>query len=76
MVFPNPVADRATLYLGAETEQVQVALYTIYGQLVREETAVPQGNEVELDFGTLPSGVYLVSFWGDGIKGTYKVIKK
>ncbi len=76
MVFPNPVTATATLFLGADTDNLQLAIYTIYGQLVRREQLVVEASEVELDFGGMSPGVYLVSYKGDLMEGTYKVIKK
>ncbi|WP_373518068.1 reprolysin-like metallopeptidase [Pricia sp.] len=74
--FPNPLASATRLFLGAVEVQLTIAVFSADGQLVKEDTYTPNGNQVDLDFTGLPPGVYIVKFEGENTKGTTKVIKR
>ena len=46
------------------------------GRLVMAGTFTVDGMELPLDMSTLTSGVYIVKFTGDRIKGTTKIVKQ
>lgn len=75
-VFPNPFASNTQLFLGAVERQLTIAIFSVNGQLVKEEEYAPNGNQVDLDFTGLPPGVYIVRFEGKNSRGTTKVIKR
>ena len=56
-IYPNPVNDR--LYIEAETEIEEVAVYDIYGRHQVTETPSHQGN-LSIDLSDLKSGIYFV----------------
>ncbi len=74
--FPNPFSNVTRLFLGAVEEQLCIAIFTADGQLVEDAEYAPKGNQLDLDFTGLPSGVYIVKFEGENTKGTTKVIKR
>lgn len=74
--FPNPFARATQLFLGAIESQLTLAIFSADGQLVKEATYSPNGNQVDLDFTGLPPGVYIVKFEGENTRGTTKVIKR
>ncbi|MEP7217481.1 MAG: T9SS type A sorting domain-containing protein [Bacteroidota bacterium] len=65
-LFPNPARDRATLhYRLAQSRTISVTLHDIRGAKIRQliaEHPVGEGEEsIDIDLGTLPAGVYLIS---------------
>ncbi len=74
--FPNPLVSTTQLFLGAFESELTLAIFSADGQLVKEATYSPNGNEVDLDFTGLPPGMYIVKFEGAHTKGTTKVIKR
>ncbi|MBD1261465.1 proprotein convertase P-domain-containing protein [Maribacter polysiphoniae] len=75
VVYPNPFVSSTTVFLGTSDTNVRVEVFTVDGRFVWAETHRFNGSEVPLDLSTLPSGVYIVKFSGEHIKGTSKVIK-
>jgi len=76
LVFPNPFDTNTRLLLGSSTEKVRIDIFTISGSLVKSEQSTPRGGEVDLDFSSLLSGIYIVKVKGETIEGTVKVIKR
>lgn len=76
MVSPNPFKNLTKVLLGAPEERVQVAIYTLGGQLVEKRIHQPVSREVALDLTNLPNGVYVVYIQGDEVNEVLKVIKK
>ncbi len=76
IIYPNPIASIATVFLGKEVQFVTVRIHAIDGQLVRKEKYSVNGSELEINFSDLSKGIYLVSFDELATKATYKVIKK
>lgn len=74
--FPNPFVSETQLFLGAVEAQLTIAIFSVDGQLVKEDIYTPNGNQVDLDFTGLPPGVYIVRFEGENTRGTTKVIKR
>ncbi|SDD55874.1 Por secretion system C-terminal sorting domain-containing protein [Pricia antarctica] len=74
--FPNPVSGITQLFLGGIEERLSIAIFSVDGQLVKEDEYVPNGNQVNLDFTGLSRGVYIVKFEGENTRGTTKVIKR
>ena len=56
-IYPNPVSDR--IFIEAETEIEEVAVYDIYGRRQVTETPSRQGN-LSIDLSDLKSGIYFV----------------
>ena len=56
-IYPNPVNDR--IFIEAETEIEEIAVYDIYGRRQVTETPSCQGN-LSIDLSDLKSGIYFV----------------
>ena len=57
-IYPNPVNDR--LYIETEVEIKEVAIYTITGVMVGQQTTVNRQQTLSIDVNHLNSGVYFV----------------
>ena len=76
VVYPNPFVNGTRLFLGATERQLIISIFTADGQLVKEGTYAPNGNQVDLDFTGLPQNIYIIEFEGENTKGTVKAIKR
>ncbi|MEL6918412.1 MAG: T9SS type A sorting domain-containing protein, partial [Bacteroidota bacterium] len=76
IVYPNPFVDIIQVFLGTQTDVVDVTVHTSDGRLIRNTRYAVNGNEMGLDFTGLPSGMYFITLNGLGVKGTYKVLKQ
>ena len=76
IVYPNPFVSTTNVFLGVNVEEVAVEIFTVDGRLVWTETYQVNGLELPLDFSTYPSGIYIIKFYGENIRGTSKVIKQ
>jgi hypothetical protein len=76
-VFPNPVAELVTIgglmEIDAETH---LMLYTITGELVREETVAAGKRETTLSLKTLKAGVYILKIEGGEYSREIKLVKQ
>lgn len=75
-VFPNPVRDVFTIFLGAPLDTVATRLFSIEGRLVIEESRNIDGDSLEMDVSGLSKGVYLLELQGAFGKKTFKIIKR
>ncbi|WP_282055489.1 reprolysin-like metallopeptidase [Maribacter luteus] len=75
-IYPNPFVASTTVFLGVYMENVNIEVFTMEGRLVMAGTFTVDGMELPLDMSTLTSGVYIVKFTGDRIKGTTKIVKQ
>lgn len=76
IVYPNPFNNNTTLHIGSELQEIQVKIFTVDGRLVSSKNYTSNGIELNLDFTSLPSGMYYVAYKGVALKGTIKVIKQ
>jgi hypothetical protein len=76
IVYPNPFVSTTTVFLGVNVEEVVVEIFTVDGRLVSAQSHQVNGLELPLDFSIYPSGIYIIKFNGENIKGTSKVIKQ
>ncbi len=76
IVYPNPFVSTTTVFLGVNVEEVAVEIFTVDGRLVSAQSYQVNGLELPLDFSIYPSGIYIIKFNGENIKGTSKVIKQ
>ncbi len=75
-IFPNPVQNTLSVFLGAPVEGVDIFLYTVDGQLVRQERRNVGGDQITMDFSGLAEGIYLLNVQGVFGKKLFKVIKR
>lgn len=76
IIYPNPFSDGPSVFLGREMSRVEVTIHAANGRLLRRKIHNVNGNELRLDFIGLPTGMYFVSIQGEGITGSYKVVKR
>ncbi|MEM8907775.1 MAG: T9SS type A sorting domain-containing protein, partial [Bacteroidota bacterium] len=78
-LFPNPVSDRLTIQMEVKTHnEVQIELRSIDGQLKwQQKQSLAVGvQEVYLDMGSMPAGLYMLSIVHDGDQLSRKVLKQ
>ncbi len=76
IIAPNPFDIGTKVFLGSEVTQLQLSIHTADGRLISKTNHTVNGSELDLDFIGLPSGMYFIRFDGNGIKGTFKVLKR
>ncbi len=76
VLFPNPFSANTTVFLGMETSDVQVTVHDASGRLIWDGNYQPDGAELEIDFSEFPSGLYLVTLIHDGVRETFKAVKR
>jgi hypothetical protein len=70
--YPNPVVDQ--LWIAANTEINSIEVYNLIGQRVLY--LEPNISDTKIDFVGLPSAIYLVKLYANGVTKDIKVIKK
>jgi len=78
-VYPNPVSRTATVTLSAAKSGIaDMLLYDISGTVVyRRRNTIAEGtNNLLLDFGKLPPGVYHLSVQSTESKAVYRLVKQ
>ncbi|MGB5437438.1 MAG: reprolysin-like metallopeptidase, partial [Maribacter sp.] len=76
IVAPNPFVSFVTVYFNTEVDTIKVGIFTPEGRSVFTETFEVNGLELPLDLTLLPSGVYIMKFESEYVKGTTKIIKQ
>jgi len=67
-VFPNPSNGQVNIaYQIEDMGAANVVVYSITGQLLHTQALQYAQNEISMELGTLPAGIYLVSIQNDGI---------
>lgn len=75
-VIPNPVTDRATIFVRSEGKEQYLELYNSLGMLL-QKTAIFNGGTFELKRDGLPSGVYILKAYSEQeVVGISKVVFK
>jgi uncharacterized repeat protein (TIGR01451 family) len=75
-LFPNPATDKVSLQLGSNWEgETQVAVRDLSGRLLQSATMNPsRSRDLELDLGSLSSGLYLVECTHKGHRMVRKLV--
>ncbi|HET6991336.1 MAG TPA: SBBP repeat-containing protein, partial [Bacteroidia bacterium] len=74
--FPNPSGGQVNLSFGHSLNHATILLFNTTGQKVMEKENV-SGNQFDLDFSSLPDGIYFIKMVGDDkIAGVKKIIKQ
>jgi len=74
-VYPNPTTGSLTLNLNDLTNETNIALYNMTGQLVRQFEMRNQQASM-LDISELPAGIYMMQLISAGKIGIVKVVKR
>ncbi len=77
-IFPNPASDKITVvfeYEGGETE-FSYKIYTLNGQLLADGKSEKTTQTFDVVIDELPSGYYMIQFWGGGKIFTGKFVKE
>jgi len=72
-IYPNPVKEKLTIEL-ANPLPTLVKIYTIRGQLIRQQEINSSTTSINLDY--LNSGVYILQLQTEKTKGFFKIIKE
>ena len=78
-IYPNPVADELHIDLSElKGQEISIALYNLTGSLIFKEAHQNIGKKVRMSKSLqyLRSGMYLLVLDTDGIRKTYKIVKK
>jgi hypothetical protein len=76
IIYPNPFVSSVTVYFNTNVEKVRVRIFTTEGRLVLNEAFEVYGMKLPLDLSILSSGLYIVKFESEQLKGTTKIIKQ
>jgi hypothetical protein len=76
IVYPNPVGASTKVFLNGIIGEVEVQVFSANGRLVHQQVKETNGNELEMDFSTLPTGAYYMSIQSLDIKEVFKLIKE
>ena len=76
ILYPNPVGAVTKVFLNGYTGQVKVELFSANGRHVLTDTKSVNGNELEMDFSLLSTGVYYMNIHTTELKETFKLIKE
>jgi hypothetical protein len=67
-IFPNPASDKISVgfdYSAGETE-FSYKIYNLTGQLLTEGKSEKAIDSFDVEIDDLPSGYYMIQFWGGG----------
>jgi len=76
VIFPNPFSDFVDVYLGSETGNVVVKVFSSDGRFIKSEIITIDGSSTQINLSELSTGLYYVQFIGENSIGTAKVIKR
>ncbi|MEQ9302776.1 MAG: carbohydrate-binding protein, partial [Marinoscillum sp.] len=73
-VYPNPVANRLTV-LTPSSDFDQFAIYTLHGQVIQQGSIASDLQEISIDFGNVPKGIYVLTLSGNESTRSRRIIK-
>ena len=76
-VYPNPAKDKLTVQWNVASQaHKSIKLYDLLGRTIYAIDVLNGGNNVEIDLGNLPEGVYMLAAYENGIDvSTTKIVK-
>ncbi len=74
VIFPNPVSDKLSLIQNQTVKSGHVLVYNPSGTLLRKERFSEEHTEI--DFSTLPTGIYLLKIMSSKDLWVHKVVKE
>lgn len=77
ILYPNPVVGSAKISLNAnDNDEVAVEIFTVDGRLVKRQQMKVFANLIEIDFESIPSGLYYLKFLSENDMKIFKVLKR
>ncbi|WP_420321277.1 reprolysin-like metallopeptidase [Flagellimonas sp.] len=76
ILYRNPVGADTRVFLNGFVGEVDVHVFSANGQLVMKTTKRVEGNELEMDFSGLHTGIYYMRIRGSEINEEFKLIKE
>lgn len=76
VVYPNPFVDFVKVSFSGNVSTVMVDVFSAEGRLVQSKKYKVNGVEMELDFSSLPIGLYQLRLAGENVKKTVKLLKR
>ncbi len=76
ILYPNPVEATSNVFLNGYTGDVDVQVFTANGRLVINEMKRANGTDLEVDFSSLPAGVYYMRIRSAEVRKEFKLIKE
>jgi hypothetical protein len=76
ILSPNPTAGITEVYLNGFVGAVSVKVFSSNGRLVKTYVKKLYGENLELNVSELSKGAYYLQVEAEGIKDTFKLIKK
>lgn len=81
MAYPNPVSNQLLVeYDLVDFAQVELKVFNGMGALVKLEKAglqVAENQQLSVEMGQLPAGMYLIQLSADGVQaGTLRILKQ
>jgi subtilisin-like proprotein convertase family protein len=76
ILYPNPIRDLANILWDENADTLYISVYSINGQLIRQEKVFVEGNRFSMNFETLQSGVYYIDITSKNQSKTLKMVKQ
>ncbi|WP_232520910.1 reprolysin-like metallopeptidase [Flagellimonas nanhaiensis] len=77
ILYPNPVEEnQAQVFLNGHIGSVEVEVFAMNGRLIIKSEKQTNGNDLEMDFSILPTGMYLLRITTNGVSEVIKLIKE
>ena len=75
-IFPNPIKDIASIYVGGSDTEVQLTLKDLNSQLIESKTLeIPSDRIIQLPVNHLKTGMYFIDLKSDKVQKELKLIK-
>lgn len=75
-VYPNPFNGVFTINYALQTDQAELNIYNVYGQLVREKMLYTSQNSVKIDLSSEAKGIYLIQMVDGNHVITKRIVKQ
>jgi len=73
-LYPNPVKDKLFLQFDGNTNAVQITVSNVLGETVNKTNFT--NSEGEIEFISMPSGVYFLTLQSQSQQQVFKVVKE
>lgn len=76
ILYPNPVETASNVFLNGFVGDVEVQVFTSNGRVVMNEMKRANGTDLEIDFSSLPTGIYYMRIQNAEVRKEFKLIKE